>query len=192
MSSRARRVRAVLSWFQRFERQGEWSRFSAMFMISVEWQDEAKTRARFSLPGREEWRTEHLDALMQVLAQIREEMSPAVAEEPPRLQEVQALHDPRYSTELHQFSGGTVLSFRHPSLGWLPFLLPSLERRKIVSVFESQEAAWREIGRRDAAPRPGLRRRSALPAGRELLGRLAHAPQSRAGADVPLGSAAAG
>ena len=119
-----------------------------MFMISVEWQDEAKTRARFSLPGREEWRAEHLDALMQVLAQIREEMSPAVAEEPPRLQEVQALHDPRYSTELHPFSGGSLFSFRHPSLGWLPFLLPSLERRNIVTILEQQEATWREIGRR--------------------------------------------
>ena len=55
-----------------------------MFLISVEWLDEAKTRARFNLPGREEWRAEHIDALMQALAQIREEMSPAVAEEPPQ------------------------------------------------------------------------------------------------------------
>jgi hypothetical protein len=85
---------------------------------------------------------------MNVLAQIREEMSPAVATEPPQLQEVQALHDPRYRTELHPFSGGSLFSFRHPSLGWLPFLLPSLERRKIVTVLEQQEATWREIGRR--------------------------------------------
>src|SRR5437762_12691208 len=120
MSSRARGVRAVLSCFQRLTRGGERSRFSAMFLLSVEWADEAKTSARFSLPGRQEWRAEHLDALMQVLAQIREEMSPAVAAEPPRLQEVHALHDPRYSTELHQFSGGSLFSFRHHSLGWLP------------------------------------------------------------------------
>jgi hypothetical protein len=119
-----------------------------MFMISVEWQDEAKTRARFSLPGREEWRAEHIDALMQVLEQIREEMSPPVAAEPPQLLEVQALHNPRYRTELHPFSGGSLLSFRHPSLGWLPFLLPSLERRNIVTILEQQEATWREIGRR--------------------------------------------
>src|SRR5688572_22142657 len=99
-----------------------------MFLISVEWQDDAKTRARFSLPGREEWRAEHLDALMQVLAQIREEMTPPVAAEPPSTETAQALHDPRYHTALHEFSGGTLLSFRHPSLGWLPFLLPSLER----------------------------------------------------------------
>src|SRR5437773_10997404 len=148
MSSTARGVRAVLSWFQRFGRRGEWSRFSAMFMILVEWQDEAKTRARFQLPGREEWKAEHLDALMQVLAQIREEMSPAVAAEPPQLQQVQALHDPRYRTELHQFSGGSLFSFRHPSLGWLPFLLPSLERRNIVTILEQQEQTWKEIGRR--------------------------------------------
>ena len=119
-----------------------------MFMMSVEWLDEAKTRARFSLPGREEWRAEHIDALMQVLAQVREEMSPAVAAEPPQLREVQALHDPRYRAELHRFSGGSLLSFRHPSLGWLPFLLPSLERRNIVTVLEEQEQTWNEIGRR--------------------------------------------
>ena len=119
-----------------------------MFLISVEWLDEAKTRARFSLPGREEWRAEHIDALMQVLAQVREEMSPPVAPEPPQLQEAQALHDPRYRTTLHPFSGGSLLSFRHPSLGWLPFLLPSLERRNIVTILEQQEQTWNEIGRR--------------------------------------------
>jgi hypothetical protein len=116
-----------------------------MFLINVEWMDEDKTRARVSLPGREEWRAEHLDALMQVLAQIREAMSPAVAEEPPQLQGAQALHDPRYSTTLHEFSGGTLLTFRHPSLGWLPFLLPSQQRQRIAQSFQQQEAAWSEI-----------------------------------------------
>lgn len=116
-----------------------------MFLVSVEWLDEAKTRARFSLPGREEWRAEHIDALMHALAEIREEMNPAVAQEPPRLQELQPLHDPRYASELHQFSGGTLISFRHPSLGWLPFLLPSLQRRTLAESLGEQEAAWTEI-----------------------------------------------
>src|SRR3954465_11871686 len=112
-----------------------------MFLISVEWMDEAKSRARFSLPGREEWRAEHIDALMQILAQIREEMSPPVAEDPPQLQEAQALHDPRYRTALHEFSGGTLLSLRHPSLGWLPFLLPSVQRVRVAQSFKKEEAA---------------------------------------------------
>lgn len=113
-----------------------------MFLISVEWLDEAKTRARFNLPGRQEWRAEHIDALMHALAEIREEMSPPVADEPPRLQEAQPLHDPRYTTALHEFSGGTVLAFRHPSLGWLPFLLPSVQRRRIAASFQEQETQW--------------------------------------------------
>jgi hypothetical protein len=116
-----------------------------MFLINVEWQDEAKTRARFSLPGREEWRAEHIDALMNVLAQIREEMAPAVAEDPPQLGVAHALHDPRYRTALHEFSGGTLLSIRHPSLGWLPFLLPSQQRLRIAQSFQQQEAAWNEF-----------------------------------------------
>ncbi len=116
-----------------------------MFLISVEWLDEAKSRARFQLPGREEWRAEHIDALMKVLAQIREEISPAVAEDPPQLHEAPPLHDPRYRTALHEFSGGTLLSIRHPSLGWLPFLLPSQQRVRIVQSFEQQEATWSSV-----------------------------------------------
>ena len=115
-----------------------------MFLISVEWADEAKSRARFSLPGREEWRAEHIDALMNVLAQIREEMTPAVAEDPPAA--TQALHDPVFRTALHEFSGGTLISFRHPSLGWLPFLLPSQQRVRIAQSFQQQEAAWNNRG----------------------------------------------
>jgi hypothetical protein len=116
-----------------------------MFLISVEWLDEAKTRARFNLPGRAEWRAEHVDVLIHALEEIREEMSPPVAVEPPKLQELEPLHDPRYASELHRFSGGTLLSFRHPALGWLPFLLPSSQRRTLVESLGEQEAAWSEI-----------------------------------------------
>jgi hypothetical protein len=111
-----------------------------MFQVMVEWLDEGKTRARFSLPGREEWKVEHIDALMQLLGQIREEMTPAVPDEPPRSAEF--LHAPRYRTALHEFSGGSLIQFRHPSLGWLPFLLPSVERRRIVEFFSTQEDEW--------------------------------------------------
>ena len=56
-----------------------------MFQVMVEWVDEAKTRARFALPGRDEWKVEHIDALMHLLGQIREEMTPAVPDEPPQM-----------------------------------------------------------------------------------------------------------
>ena len=50
-----------------------------MFNVVVEWLDQDKSRARFSLPGRQEWRAEHIDALIQLLGEIRAEMSPAVS-----------------------------------------------------------------------------------------------------------------
>jgi len=111
-----------------------------MFHVMVQWLDTAKSRARFSLPGREEWSVEHIDALMHVLGEIRAEMTPAVPEEPPR--SIPFLHAPRYHTCLHEFSGGSLIEFRHPSLGWLPFLLPSVERRRIVQSFSTQEREW--------------------------------------------------
>lgn len=120
-----------------------------MFQVMVEWLDEDKTRARFALPGREEWKVEHITALMQVLGQIREEMTPAVPDEPPQLAQADFLHAPRYRTVLHEFSGGSLLQFRHPSLGWLPFLLPSVERRKMAQYFAIQEVEWEQ---RHASP----------------------------------------
>ena|SRR5512145_1338057 len=113
-----------------------------MFNVIVEWLDEGKSRARFALPGRVEWSAQHVDELIRVLAQIREEMSPPVPEQPPLAGEVEPLHAPRYATELHQFSGGTVFEFRHPALGWLEFLLPSTERSRIARFLAEQESAW--------------------------------------------------
>jgi hypothetical protein len=116
-----------------------------MFNVLVEWLDEKKSRARFALPGRQEWRAEHITALINMLAEIRAEMTPAVPQEPPQPHEVEALHAPRYATELHRFSGGTVFEFRHPSLGWLEFVLPSVERTRISSFLAEQEAAWQRL-----------------------------------------------
>jgi hypothetical protein len=117
-----------------------------MYNVVAEWLDEEKSRARFALPGREEWRAEHVTALMHVLAEIRAQMSPAVAEEPPSLH-VEVLHDPRYATALHPFSGGTLLEFRHPSLGWMDFVLPSRERVRISRLLIEQEEAWQRYPR---------------------------------------------
>ena len=57
-----------------------------MFQVDVEWLDEDKTRARFSLPGREEWKVEHIDALIQLLGDIRAQMK-RTPSEPPRPQD---------------------------------------------------------------------------------------------------------
>ena len=117
-----------------------------MFNVVVEWLDQDKSRARFSLPGRQEWRAEHIDVLIQLLGEIRAEMSPAVSEQPPAVH-ADALHNPRYATELHTFSGGTLLEVRHPSLGWIDFILPSLERVRITRSLAEQEDIWQRFRR---------------------------------------------
>ncbi|HYN13595.1 MAG TPA: hypothetical protein VET51_13225 [Burkholderiales bacterium] len=117
-----------------------------MFNVVVEWLDDGKSRARFALPGRQEWNAQHISDLIQVLAQIREEMTPAVPEEPPRPHE--PLHAPRYKIELDQFSGGTLFEFRHPSLGWLEFVVPSAERSRISRFLAEQESAWEQFRQR--------------------------------------------
>src|SRR4051812_1267487 len=113
-----------------------------MFNVLVEWLDADKSRARFALPGRKEWSVEHITALIQTLSEIRADMTPAVPEAAPKPHELQPLHDPRYATELHQFSGGTVFEFRHPSLGWMEFVVPSVERTRISRFLAEQESAW--------------------------------------------------
>ena len=116
-----------------------------MLKIVVDWLDKEKSRACFAVPGRHEWKAEHITALINVLTEIREGMSPPVPEDPPGLHEVQAVHDPRYATQLHQFSGGTLFEFRHPALGWLEFVLPSRERGRISHFLAEQEAQWQRF-----------------------------------------------
>lgn len=117
-----------------------------MYNVVVEWLDEERTRVRFQLPGRHEWNAQNVSDLIQVLSEIRAEMSPPVPESPPET--LEPLHDPRYITELHRFSGGTVFEFRHPALGWLEFVLPSLERSRISRFLAEQESAWERFRQR--------------------------------------------
>ena len=56
--------------------------FHGMFNVMVEWLDEEKTRARFSLPGRQEWSAQHVSDLIRVLSEIRASMSPPPEQAP--------------------------------------------------------------------------------------------------------------
>lgn len=114
--------------------------------IAVQWIDDKKSKARFEIPQQGEWTAESITSLMQVLAQIRQSMTPEVPPDPPLLQMVEAIPDPRWWVQLDQFSGGTLLLLRHPSLGWLPFLLPIHERKRISELLAQQEAAFQNEG----------------------------------------------
>jgi hypothetical protein len=50
--------------------------FPGMYNVVVEWLDEERTRARFQLPGRQEWNAQHVGELIRLLSEIRAQMSP--------------------------------------------------------------------------------------------------------------------
>lgn len=115
-----------------------------MTSIEVTWPDAERSRAVFTVPQEEEWTVKSITELMRVLAQIREGMTPEVPLDPPLLQPVHAIDSPRWWTSLEQLSGGTLFLFRHPSLGWLSFLLPSHERNRISALLAEQEVFFQE------------------------------------------------
>ena len=47
-----------------------------MYNVVVEWLDEERTRARFQVPGRNEWNAQNVADLIRVLSEIRAQMSP--------------------------------------------------------------------------------------------------------------------
>ncbi len=115
-----------------------------MIKIEASWLDDKNSRAKFKLPDQEEWTAAEIVELMDVLNQIRAVMTPAVPSEPPLFQTVPALDNPAWWTNLDEFSGGTALLIRHPSLGWLPFLFPSHERKKISVFLAKQEEEFQK------------------------------------------------
>jgi hypothetical protein len=50
--------------------------FHGMYNVVVEWLDEERTRARFQVPGRNEWNAQNVADLIRVLSEIRAQMSP--------------------------------------------------------------------------------------------------------------------
>lgn len=86
----------------------------------------------------EQMNTLRLDAFIQELARVRAHLAPPVPNDVPLGQPVEAVADPRYWTELEATTGGTLLMFRHPGLGWVPFLLPPGERDRLAEYFGKQ------------------------------------------------------
>ena len=102
-----------------------------MYNVVVEWLDEHKIRARFSLPGRQEWRAEHIDALIQILAEIRSEMAPRCRRSRRRSTATRCTTALRHPAPF--VLGRHAARNPPPALGWMDFVLPSLERARICA-----------------------------------------------------------
>lgn len=95
-----------------------------------------------------------LEAIIEGFAAARAQLLPAVPNDAPIGQQVNASFDPRYWTNLDPATGGTLLILRHAGLGWLPFMLPPGEREHLVKVLTEQGKVVSVSAA--APPTPGL------------------------------------
>jgi hypothetical protein len=79
-----------------------------------------------------------LMALVGNLSGLRERMKPEVTMDPPRRQQMHALLDPRWYSELDPLTGNTILAIRNPSLGWMAFVFPPHEVANLVALWTKQ------------------------------------------------------
>lgn len=82
-----------------------------------------------------------LDTLIEGFAAARAQLRPAVSNDAPLGQRVQAIADPRYWTNIDPDTGMSLVMFRHPGLGWLSFMLPPDERDRLAQFFTEQAKA---------------------------------------------------
>lgn len=75
-----------------------------------------------------------IEQLIQVLANMREQMQPPVRESDPQFGDrVDAKLNPRWVLQTETFVGGAALHVRDPGLGWLAYALPLQSLRDLQS-----------------------------------------------------------
>lgn len=87
-----------------------------------------------------------IEWLIQMLANMREQMQPPVRESDPQFNEcINAKIDPRWILQTEAFLGGAALHIRDPGLGWLAYALPLQSLRNLqaatTSLLTQAEAA---------------------------------------------------
>jgi hypothetical protein len=85
--------------------------------------------------------TAQLMQLVGNLAGLREQMKPEVTMDAPLKQQMHALLDPRWHSELDPLTGNTILAIRSPSLGWMSFVFPPHEVDNLITAWTKQRDA---------------------------------------------------
>jgi hypothetical protein len=82
--------------------------------------------------------TARLEQLIQRLGELRAAMAPEVSPDFPMGQTVDAIPDPRWSSESELTQGNSLLHIRDNRYGWLHYVLPRLEARKLGGILIAQ------------------------------------------------------
>lgn len=82
--------------------------------------------------------TAELEKMLQALGQFRAMMQPEIEKRWPLGSMSQAIPDPAWATEPDQMYGASLLHLRDPRYGWLHYLLPPHEARKLGELLIAQ------------------------------------------------------
>lgn len=96
------------------------------FELKLELSEDRKVLT-VTFPGTAAMTVDSLVELMTLLGQGRSQMDPPIPNDPPLLQRVATIDDPRYWIGPDTMNGGALMLMRHPLLGWLAFRIPPQE-----------------------------------------------------------------
>jgi hypothetical protein len=82
--------------------------------------------------------TQTIDDMLQNLGEFRGHMRPEIPATFALGQVVQAISNPAWATEPDAMVGNTLLHIRDPRYGWLHYVIPHEEARKLVGLLQNQ------------------------------------------------------
>ena len=81
---------------------------------------------------------DEVDDTLRNLGEFRASMDPPIPEDHPLGQKTGAIPDPKWVTEPEIMAGNSLLHIRDPRFGWLHYLLPRVEARKLAEFLLNQ------------------------------------------------------
>lgn len=102
------------------------------------------TRALIDLPRTREWNAQSISELVQALCGCLARMKPVVPYDPPPFETSGVLPDSGWSMKFDESRGESVVSIRHPSLGWLRYAFSSKSRTTLIALLQDHERLARE------------------------------------------------
>jgi hypothetical protein len=79
-----------------------------------------------------------VDKMIEMLGMMRSSMQPEVPKDFPFGQKVSAVPDPHWRSEPDLLRGHSLLHLRHPGFGWLHYLMPPQEAKRLAEILQAQ------------------------------------------------------
>ena len=84
---------------------------------------------------------QHVEEILKNLGEFRAHMKPEIPHDHAMGRKIEAVPDPKWVTEPDAMIGNSLLHIRDPRFGWLHYLIPRDEARKLGGVLQTQADA---------------------------------------------------